>query len=211
MIALPYGSPVLVALLVQGVHLVEEDRPAQCALEHLLGVLLGVGHVPAQQLGAAGFHHHRLAQHRQAAQLLAEGSRHRRLAGPGRTQQQRVARRHRHGKAHLGARQVHLRRRLDELDFPLGALHAQHRVELRVTLGQVLCGLLGVASGLRLRPGRRAVRVPRIRPRLNGFRVGQDQSIVRVVQRFTGRAELRIPRIHPAQQFGGLVLAPQVS
>ena len=202
---------MLVALLVQGVHLVEEDRPAQCALEHLLGVLLRVGHVAAQQLGAAGLHHQRLAQHRQAAQLLAESPRHRRLAGPGRTQQQGVARRHRHRKAHLGARQVHLRRRLDEFDFPLGPLHAQHRVELGVTLGQVLRGLLGVASGLGLRPGRRAVRVPRIGARLNGFRVGQDQPIVRVVQRFAGRAELRIPRIHPAQQLGGLVLAAQVS
>ena len=106
---------------------------------------------------------------------------------------------HRHRQPHFGARQIHLCRRLDEFDFAFGSFHAQHRVELGVPFGQILRGLLEVASGLGLGAGRRGVRIPRIRAGLDRLRVGQYQPKVGVVQRFSGGGELRIPRIHPAQ------------
>ncbi|CKQ91875.1 Uncharacterised protein [Mycobacterium tuberculosis] len=67
-----------------------------------------------------------------------------------------------------------------------------------------------MAGGLGLSAGWRTVRIPRICARLNRFRVGEDQPKVGVIQRLAGRGELRIARIHAAQEFDSFLLTADV-
>ena len=131
MIALrPDGSPARAACAS---HRRTPPRPAPPQASPRC-VLLRIGHIAAQQLGAAGLHHQRLAQHGQSAQLLGERPRHRGFAGTVRPQQLRCGARSPAPAAPSWRGQIHLGRRLDEFDFPLGPRHAQHRVELGIPL-----------------------------------------------------------------------------